>query len=165
MDDVPGDAADAPLPSSPPREPRLLGRLAPGLAVLALAAYAVGAVLLTLPVRTPEVQDCGAPGAYLLDGRVDVVPDREDRILDGDGAVVTLDPAVAAAARERPCRERVASRAVPAVVVIGGATLLGVVAFAVELFVVRPRRRALLPAPPVSGMPLVGGDDGPDLPA
>ncbi len=162
MDDAPVGPADAPSPSPAPDEPRLLGRITLGLATVALAAYAAGAVLLALPVRTPEVQDCGTPGAYLYDGRFDVVPDAEDRIVDGDGGVVTLDPAVAAAARERPCRERVASRAVPAAIVLGIATLLAVVAFAVELLMVRPRRRALLAGTTPSEVPLATRDDGPD---
>lgn len=162
MDDAPAGPVDAPTPPSTPAEPRLLGRITLGLAVVALVAYAAGTVLLALPVRTPQVQDCGTPGAYLLGGRVDVVPDRDDRILDEDDAVVTLDPAVADTARARPCRERVASRAVPAAIVLGGATAMGVVAFAVELVVVRPRRRALLPPPPPGGVPLATGDPGPD---
>ena len=81
------------------------------------------------------------------------------------GDVVTLDPAVADAARDRPCQERVAARAVPAAALLLGATVLGVVAFLVELLVVRPRRRAVLrapgvpypPAPGTSGDELAGG--------
>lgn len=162
MDDAPVGPDVAPPPPSDPPEPRLLGRITLGLAVVALVAYAIGAVFLTLPVRTPQVQDCGAPGAYLLDGRLDVVPDHDDRIVDGDGAIVTLDPAVAATARDRPCQERVASRAVPAAIAIGAATVLGVVAFAGELFVVRPRRRARALALGPSTVPPVTEGPGPD---
>ncbi|HEX7132953.1 MAG TPA: hypothetical protein VF228_10270, partial [Iamia sp.] len=112
----------------------------------------VAAILLALPVETPEVQDCGAPGAYLLAGRVDRIPDDEDRILGPDDEVITLDPDVAADARATPCRDRVAERAVPAAILLVIATVVGVVAFAVELFVVRPRQRRLvrasLAAPP-----------------
>lgn len=151
MDDAPAPgSAPGARPVEPgrpaPSEPRVLGRVAFALAVAALVAYAAGLVLLVFPVRTPQVQDCGAPGAFLLDGRVDVVPDAEDRILDGDGEVVQLPAPVADAARERPCRERVAARAVPAVALIGGATIVGLVAFAAELFLVRPRRRRALAA-------------------
>lgn len=134
---VPPYEATGPAPS----DPRGLGRLAFALAVSALCAYAVGIALLLVPVRTPQVQDCGAPGAFLLDGRVDVVPDAEDRILDGDGAVVHLPASVADEARDRPCRERVAARAVPATALMAAATVVGLAAFGLELFLVRPRRR------------------------
>lgn len=150
----PPDGSDPAAP--PPGGSRAWGRLSFGLALLAVLAYACGAVLLVLPVRTPQVQDCGAPGAYLYEGRLDVVPDREGRVLDGEGDVVELPPAVADAARDKPCQERVAARAVPAAGLVGGATLVGIVAFALELFVVRPRRRRALAGPPsasVTGRP------------
>lgn len=169
--------ADAPPPAAPEVEPwppvmapvdppsvGLVGRIAVVLAGLSVLAYLVAGVLLVLPVSVPEVQSCGAPGAYLLGGRVDVVPDGEDRILRDD-EVVTLDPVVADAARARPCRERVADRAVPAAILLTAATVVGLVAFALELIVVRPRQRravraALPPAP--QGVP--PGDD-PGFPA
>ncbi len=167
---------DAPPPAPPAAEPwpavvpptdpppaGALGRLAVALAGLALLAYLVAGVLLALPVETPHVQDCGAPGAYLLDGRVDVLPDREDRILR-DGEVVTLDADVADAARERRCRDRVAARAVPAAILLAVATLVGLVAFGLELFVVRPRQRRAIRAaaagPPSTPQGAPPGDDG-----
>ena len=64
-----------------------------------------------------------------------------------DGDVVTLDPSTARAARERPCRERVADRAVPAGILMTVATVLGASAFLVELIVVRPRARKAARAP------------------
>lgn len=175
---VPGSSAvsDRPPEPWPPLAPVVtpplgrLGLLALVLAGLSLALYLVGAILLTLPVETPGVQDCGAPGAYLLDGRLDRIPDPEGRILDADGEIVTLDPDVAAVARETPCQERVAARAVPAGGLILAGTVVGVAAFALELVVVRPRQRrriraeaeAQAPVPPPAPAPwgVPPGDDG-----
>lgn len=167
MDDAAATSSPDVVPEGRiPAEPRLLGRSSFGLAVLALVAYAAGVVLLVVPVRTPEVQDCGAPGAFLLDGRVDVVPDAEDRILDADGAVVHLPAAVADAARDRPCRERVAARAVPGLALIGGATVVGAIAFALEMLLVRPRRRARVASIPAEPPPPPSPEaHGPDWPA
>ena len=134
--------APAPDRSGPaPGAPRGLARATALVAAVAVAGFVVAGVLLAIPVRTPGVQDCGAPAAYLLGGRVDAIPDPEDRILGPDGEIVTLDAAVADTARSRPCQDRVASRAVPALLVLTGAFVLGVAAFAAELFVVRPRTR------------------------
>jgi hypothetical protein len=124
--------------------PGLLGRIATVIAGLALLGYLVAAILLTVPVETPGVQDCGAPGAYLLAGRLDRIPDDENRILGPDDEIVTLDDDVAATARGTPCRERVAARAVPAVLLVVAATVVGTGAFAIELLVVRPRQRRLV---------------------
>lgn len=117
------------------------GRVSVALAWASLACFVVAVVLLTIPVTTPEVQDCGAPGAYLAEGRLDVVPDAEDRILGPDGEVVTLDAPTAQAARDEPCQQRVATRAVPAGALLLAGTVGGISAFAVEVLVVRPRRR------------------------
>jgi hypothetical protein len=129
----------APAVTPPPSGP--VERVAVVLAGLALLAFVVAGVVLAVPVEVPEVQDCGSPGAYLLAGRVDRIPDGEDEILVGDGRVVALDPEIAAEARAEPCRDRVAARAVPAAWLIVGTTVLGMAAFALELFVVRPRQR------------------------
>jgi hypothetical protein len=123
-----------------------VGRVAVVLAGLSLLGYLVAAVVLIVPVETPEVQDCGAPGAYLLAGRLDVFPDENGQIPGADGQLVTLDPEVAEEARATPCRERVAARAVPSAILLTGATLLGLVAFGIELFVVRPRQRRAIRA-------------------
>jgi len=128
----------APAVTPPPGR---LGRVATVMAGLALLSYLVAALLLVVPVEVPEVQDCGAPGAYLLGGRLDRRPDEENRILGPDDEVITLDDDVAAEARATPCRDRVADRGVPAVILVVAATVLGAVAFALELFVVRPRQR------------------------
>ncbi|QYG91125.1 hypothetical protein HC251_00870 [Iamia sp. SCSIO 61187] len=149
----PAPPASPAEPAWPPLAPALdpppvgaIARLSMVGAGLALLCYLVAGVLLAVPVETPGVQDCGAPGAYLLAGRVDVVPDPDGRILGPDGEVVTLDADVAAAARTEPCRDRVADRAVPAGLLLTLATVLGVVAFATELFVVRPRQRRVVRA-------------------
>jgi len=142
--------------------PGRLGRVAVALAALAVLAYLVAGVLFLVPVETPGVQECGAPGAYLLDGRLDRIPDEEGRILDADDQVVTLDPDVAAEARSTPCQERVARRAVPAAALVLAATGVGALAFALELLVVRPHQRRLVragaahPAPPAWGDPPAG---------
>jgi hypothetical protein len=143
----------APVVTPPPG---LLGRIATVVAGLSLLAYLVAAILLAVPVETPEVQDCGAPGAYLLAGRLDRIPDQEGRILGPDDEVITLDEDVAAEARATPCQDRVADRAVPAALLLVGATALGVAAFAVELLGVRPRQRRAIRAsmgPPVPDGP------------
>lgn len=133
----PAPADDAPhtLPPTP------LGQLSLVLAGLALAGFAVAIVLLAIPVQVPGVQQCGAPGAYLVDGRLDVVPDANDQILGPEGDPITLDAEDAQSARDHPCRERVADRAVPAGILILTSTVVGLGAFAVEVLMVRPRRR------------------------
>lgn len=121
--------------------PTLVGRVAVALAVAAIVAYATAAVLFVLPVTTPGVQRCGAPGAYLLAGRIDVVPDEAGRVIGPDDDVVALEPSVAQAARDQPCRDRVAARAGPAAGLVAAATVIGLSAFALELVLVRPQRR------------------------
>lgn len=149
-----GAAPPAPAAPTPPTAtaPRVLGRVTVALAVVVLVAVVVAVVLLALPVRVPAVQQCGTPAMYLIDGRVDVVPDPEGRILGSDGEVVTFDPQVAEDARRAPCQDRVAARAAPAGLLLTGGFVLGLVAFALELFVVRPRARRAraAPSPPPS---------------
>ncbi|MGI8940057.1 MAG: hypothetical protein ACR2JF_17945 [Iamia sp.] len=137
----PGESGVAPAP--PPTEPPTvaLGWVSLGAAAASLVFFAVAAVLLALPVRTPDVQDCGAPAAYLYDGRVDVIPDVNDQILGPDDQPLTLDPGTAEVAREEPCQARVADRAVPALVLVLVGTVVGLAAFALEILAVRPRRR------------------------
>lgn len=140
-DPGPGPAPPDPATGPDALPPTALGRASVALAAVALVCFLVAVVLATLPVRTPGVQDCGAPAAYLAAGRLDVIPDAQDRILGPDGEPLTLDAETAQAARDQPCRERVAVRAVPAGVLLVVGTVLGLAAFAVEVLVVRPRRR------------------------
>jgi hypothetical protein len=137
-----------PPPAVPPPAdgPRRLARAALAMAWASLLLYGVAALLLVIPVEVPEVQDCGTPVSYLLEGPVDVVPTEDGRFLDEQGEVVTLDADATREARDRPCRERIAALAVPAAALIVVATLVGLTAFVVELFVVRPRQRRALAA-------------------
>jgi hypothetical protein len=148
----------------PPADgPRRLARATLAAAWASLLLFGVGALLLVVPVEVPEVQDCGTPVGYLLEGPVDVIPTEDGRFLDEDGEVVTLDADATRDARERPCRERVAELAVPAALLIAVATLVGLVAFVVELFVVRPRQRRALAAhaaPDAAAATPVGPPDG-----
>lgn len=154
MSDGPAPEPWPPLPP-PVRPPSAgpVGRVAIVLAGLSVLAYAVAGILLAVPVSVPQVQRCGAPGAYLLAGRVDIVPTDDGRILGPDGEPVTLAPEVADAARSRPCQDRVADRAVPAAILLVAATVIGVTAFALELIVVRPRQRRALAGPPPTAPP------------
>lgn len=159
---TPPAAPPAPGPPVDPPPGGVLPRITLVAAGLAVLGYLVAAVLFAIPVSVPEVQSCGTPAAFLLAGRVDVIPNDDDQIRNRDGQVVTLDPAVAAAARAEPCRDRVADRAAPAVILITGATALGLLAFAVELAAVRPRQRAALAAAqPPAPAPWPPGGDGP----
>lgn len=142
---------DLPPPApavSPPADggPRRLARATLAGAWASLVLFGVAALLVVIPVSVPEVQDCGTPVSYILRGPVDVIPNPEGRFLDEDGEVVTVDDDVAREARDRPCRDRIATLAVPAAVLLVIATFVGLVAFGVELFVVRPRQRRAIVA-------------------
>jgi hypothetical protein len=155
---VPLEQEPAPAPQRLPRPRGWRATATLVVASLCLAAFAAAAVLMAIPVRTPGVQDCGTPFTYLVSGRVDAVPNAEDEIVGPDGNVIELDPDVAAEARETSCRERVASRAVPAGILVMTATIGGALAFLVELLVVRPRARREIgaTAPPA----LTGPENG-----
>lgn len=142
---APGPRGVTRLPTRPAGR---IGQVATTLAVASLVGFAIAAVLFLIPVETPGVQDCGTPAGYLLDGRVDQIPDPEGRIRDASGEIVTLDPDVAAEARETPCQDRVAARAVPAAGLTLASLLVGMIAFGIELFAVRPRLRHALTTPP-----------------
>jgi len=121
--------------------PRRLARATLAAAWASLVLFGVALLLLVVPVEVPQVQDCGTPLGYLLEGPVDVIPTEDGRFLDEAGEVVTIDADAARDARDRPCRDRVATWSVPAAVLLVVATLVGLVTFGVELFVVRPRQR------------------------
>lgn len=133
-------APDGPVPAratSWRRARTLVARLGFALALVALAGYLAATALLVVPVEVPRVQDCGAPGAYLLSGRVDVIPDGQGRVLGPDDEPLPLPASVADAARNMPCRDRVADRAVPAGALIVASTAVGLVAAVMSLL--RPR--------------------------
>jgi len=123
-------------------------RLAAGLAAVAVALYAVAAVLFALPVESP-IQDCGAPGAYLLSGRIDLVPDARGRVFV-DGELVALEANVADAVRRSSCGDRVAARAVPAGALLVAGFVIGVTALLIEMVsLIRHRPRRLVAPGPV----------------
>lgn len=112
-----------------------------------LLLYLVAGLLAVIPLGMPEdIPDCGTPVSYLLQAPIDVVPTEDGRFLAEDGSVVTVSEDAAREARDRPCRERIARLAVPAGILLVVATVIGLVAFGVELFVVRPRQRRVLRA-------------------
>lgn len=139
----PVPAVTPPVDAGPVR----LARATRAAAWASLLLYLVAGLLAVIPVRMPEeIPDCGTPVAYLLEAPVDVVPTEDGRFLADDGSIVTLSEDATREARDRPCQERIARLAVPAAILIVVATVTGLVAFAVELFVVRPRQRRVLRA-------------------
>lgn len=134
-------------------------RLAAILAAVAIALYVVAAVLFAVPVESP-IQDCGAPGAYLLSGRIDAVPDERGLIVQ-DGQLVELEPDVADAVRRSSCTDRVAARAVPAGILLAAGFVIGLTAMIIEMVsLLRHRRRtAPAPAPPPPPVPPLAGLD------
>lgn len=125
-----------------------LGRATLVVAALAVVAYAIAAILLVVPVENPPVQDCGAPGAYLLTGRLETFIDDRGRFRAPSGEVVQLSDEQAERARDGRCPSRVADRAVPAGVLWLAATVIGATALVVEVLVVRRRARRARVVPP-----------------
>lgn len=117
------------------------------LAWLCLALVLGGLVFGLVPVRNPRVQDCGTPLAFVLTGRV-------DGFVDPNHPPKGMTAKQAEAANARPCRKRVAPRAVHSGELLFGALLAGLTGTALLLIGRSARRRALLrewPAPqPVS---------------
>lgn len=145
---------------SPPTD--RLGRRTLIAAGVAVAAYALAAILLVVPVENAPVQDCGAPGAYLLTGRLDTFIDDQGRFRDASGEIIQLTDDQATAARDGSCRSRVADRAVPAGVLWLGATVLGAGALLIEVFVVRRQLRSSACPPDEWGTPQEDPGDIPD---
>ncbi|MEJ7585194.1 MAG: hypothetical protein WKF43_14195 [Acidimicrobiales bacterium] len=110
---------------------------------LAVGAIALGVAIALVPVGDGATQDCGAPGAFLIEGRADVYPDADGRVQRGNGEVEQLSPAEVSDAYERPCSERVADRMVPAGIVLAtgaGTGLLIAVAAGIGAVRRRPKR-------------------------
>lgn len=100
---------------------------------LILAGLAVGSV----PVRTPIVQDCGTPLAFVLTGRV-------DRFLDPNNPPRGVTAKEAEAANKRPCRKRVAPRMVRSAELLLGGLVAGLAGVVMLLVGRTVRRRDLL---------------------
>lgn len=95
-----------------------------------------GLFLLSRPVRTP-VQDCGAAGAFLLDGRM-------NRFVDPADPPAGVSETDAIDNNTHPCQERAANRARPAAVILVIGTSITVVAGLTEVGLrwrLRNRRR------------------------
>ena len=103
---------DALPPDDPPDESPTatgVGKAATVLAWLALPLLAASAVLFTLPVDSPGVQQCGSPAVFLLKATSDKpLFDTNGKPLNGWNAKELKR------AYERRCSKQVARRAVPA---------------------------------------------------
>lgn len=145
------------LPDPSRARDRRSGAVVIGAGWVALLVIAVGVAVAFVPVRNGDVQACGTPGAFLIEGRSDVYPDAGGRVRDGDGVDVQLSPSAVQAAVDRPCSQRVADRMVPAGVLLAGGTLTGlacVLAGAIGAW----RRRPTDPGGDVEPNPEAGGD-------
>lgn len=109
---------------------------------LILAGFTVGSV----PVRSPKVQDCGAPLAFVLGGRVDT-------FVDPNNPPRGVTPKQAEAANERPCRKRVAPRAVRSGELLLAGLVVGLAGLTLLVIGRVGRRRTLLRAGAPAGAP------------
>jgi len=114
----------------------------------ALIAIAIAAGVALVPVRNGPIQACGAPGAFLLEGRTDLYPDADGRVRRSNGEVEQLSPAEIADAYDRPCSQRVADRMVPAGVLLTAGAVTGlIIVTAAAVGTWRSGRRRAAPAP------------------
>ncbi|HEY4375831.1 MAG TPA: hypothetical protein VGM93_01685 [Acidimicrobiales bacterium] len=113
----------------------------PFLALVGVLAIAAGGVLLAVPVRNPKIQECGAPVAFLLRGRVDIYADPTN-------PPAGLTKAQANAANQDRCGHRVAGRAVPGGLLIVSGLAVGLAAGGAEWAARGARRRRLLARAP-----------------
>jgi hypothetical protein len=97
--------------------------------VVVLLCVAVAAVVGLVPVRNGRVQDCGAPFAFALHGRLDTYPDASGAVPGADGKSVTLTKSELDDAFRNRCSQRVGSRLAP----LAGVTILALVAGAVAV--------------------------------
>lgn len=105
------------------------------MAWVCLALTAAGLVFGTVPVRTPKVQDCGAPLAFVITGRV-------DSFVDPNNPPRGITAAQARAANRKPCRKRVAPRMVGSGALLLGGLVVGVTGVGMLLIGRSARRRA-----------------------
>lgn len=114
-------------PSAPvPGRRSVVARGVAAVGWLALLAIVVGLVVSLVPLRNGIVQACGAPAAFLIDGRSDVYPDAGGRVRNSDGRIVQLSPGAVKAAIDRRCSRRVGDRMVRAGALLVGGGLVGV---------------------------------------
>ena len=125
------------LPRPTRRWPDRVISVTPVFAAIALALILIGAVVLSIPVENPKVQDCGAPVVFVLSGRPDV-------LVDPDNPPDGLTKAEAEAANDQRCQARVAERAVPGGILVAAGLLIGLVAAVVEWLARIARRRDMV---------------------
>jgi hypothetical protein len=126
----PGEQA-APPAVERARRPRLLDVTAI-VAALAMVTTLAGVAVLALPVHSP-LQDCGSSFAFLYHGRTDTFGDPANPPPGKTKAQVR-------ATALRPCRPRVAQRAVLAAELLLGGLLVAIIALMVEVVVRRFHR-------------------------
>lgn len=145
MSSTASTAEQAAVPS-PIRRPERLISASTVAAWVGLALILAGLVVGSVPVRSPKVQDCGAPLAFVLTGRVDV-------FVDPNNPPRGFTPKQAVAANKRPCRTRVAPRAVRSAELLLGGLLVGLTGVALLVVGRVSRRRAFLRDGPPAGAP------------
>lgn len=121
-----GGDQGAPTVTSAPRRPAPRGLLAATavIATIGVVVALLGIVLLLRPVSTPT-QDCGTSLGFLLDGRVNVFVSEDD-------PPAGITPEEARANNAEPCRDRVADRAGPALVLFSAGLVAAIIAAVVE---------------------------------
>lgn len=118
-----GPDRDASSAAVPPR-PAIL-RATPVIALVGVLLALAGLGWSARPLRTPT-QDCGTAFAFLLTGRIDV-------LVDPQNPPAGVTRAEAEANNRRPCQERAAARAVPALIALLSGVLLALLALVVEV--------------------------------
>ena len=118
--------------SSRPPRPRLLD-LTAVVAALGVVIALAGVGVLALPVRTP-LQDCGSSFTFLYDGRTNTLG-------DPDHPPKGITKAQVLATNAKPCRPRVADRAITAAELILGGLALAIVTVLVEVVIRQVVRR------------------------
>lgn len=120
---------------------------------LSLLAISIGVIVALLPVSNGPAQDCGAPGAFLLEGRPNEYPDADGRVQTTDGKGRQLSPLAVERAAARPCSERVAERMVPAGGLLTGGLVAGLACLLTHGIGALRRTRAAPAEPPPASAP------------
>ena len=138
----PGQDVPPLAPAARPQRPRRLD-LTAWLASLGVLIALSGVVVLALPVHTP-IHDCGSTFAYLYDGRYEPPTDPAKPPKGHTAAQVRR-------ANAKPCRPRVADRAVLAAELILPGLALSLVAAGAEIVIrFRLRRRHAMAQDPLT---------------